>query len=157
MPLTYNQIIKLSREFATSHYQLKNFGNGEDADKVLSNQEASYKYPLMWMEDRAMPLEPGLETFSFEIFFLSQVEEIENRDTSLMLANINEVKSDMLQVAKDYLSYWMQDHSYKDLRIEEIANRETIEDATPDRLYGCSITISFKQAYTYNKCIIPIT
>jgi hypothetical protein len=36
---TYNQIIKLNRQFADAHYQIKTFGNGEAYNIVLHDKE----------------------------------------------------------------------------------------------------------------------
>lgn len=154
---TYNQIIAASQAFAAAHKFLKNFGNGQPFDIAMHNQTATYKYPLMWMEDKSMPIETGVEVFGFRVYFLATVATVKNDDGAILSTNVNEVKSDMLQCAKDFISYWVQDHNYDTLSIEKTAPRETLEDAIEDRLTGCYIDIRFRQAFPYNSCIVPMT
>ena len=156
MPLTYNKVIKLSREFQQAHYALNHFANGSDYDTVLENTEGGVHYPIMYMEDLAMPLQEGVEVMSFRVGFLGLVEQLENRDDSLISANRNEVISDMMQCAKDFVAYWVQDHTYSDFRIQKGAQRNTVEDVTPDKLWGCYVDITFEQAFKYDKCAIPM-
>jgi len=154
---TYNQIIQASQAFATAHKVLKNFGNGQPFDIALHNQTETYKYPLMWMEDKSMPIETGVEVFGFRVYFLGTVATNKETEGEILSTNVNEVKSDMMQCAKDFLAYWVQDHNYDTLNIDKTAPRETLEDAIEDRLTGCYIDIRFRQAYSYNSCIIPMT
>ncbi len=156
--ISYNQIIEASRAFQIAHYKLKGFGNGPLSDKVLHNQVESFKYPLMWMEDLTMPLEPNIEVFAFRVSFHSIPATLKDRGTDLMSTNVNEVKSDMIKCAKDFLAYWLTgtDQTYPTLYIEENANIQPFEDLTPDRLAGAYIDIRFKQAWDANSCAIPM-
>lgn len=156
-PVTYNQIIQASRAFATAHFGLKNFGNGQQYDVTMHNQTATEKYPLMWMEDKSMPIENGVEVFNFRVYFLSTNATIKDRETDLMSTNVNEIKSDMKRIAGDFLSYWNQDEDYPILNVDKSALIETVEDITEDRLSGVYIDIRFRQAFNYNRCIIPMS
>jgi len=155
--LTYNQIIKISRAFQQSSQVLKNFGNGGEADMVLHNQQATYKYPLIWMQDSSSPYQDGIESFSFRVMFMAPVVTLKDRGTDLMSTNVNEVKSDMIQCARDFIAYWVQQtDSYDTLGFDRNVNRETFEDYTVDKLTGCSIDIRFYQPMRYDECIIPM-
>ena len=156
MSLTYNKIIQLSKEFSQAHYFLKSFGNGSNWDTALKAEQASLKYPRMWMEDNPSPFEQSIETFSFRIGFLSQVEQVENENGDRISVNRNEVISDMRQIAKDFLSFWVQDHD-NEIRIDRNINITVVEDVTPDKLAGVYADYTFKQPFTYNACIIPKT
>lgn len=158
MAISYNQIINASRAFANAHYRIKgHFGNGPLSDQVLHNQVEAFKYPLMWMEDLSMPVEPNTEIFAFRVSFSCPVADLKERGTDLMSTNVNEVKSDMIRCAKDFLAYWLMDTSYGTMYVEENANIQPFEDLTPDRLAGAYIDIRFRQAWDPNACAIPMS
>lgn len=156
MSLSYNQVIKLNRDFTTAHYKLKNFGNGEAYEIVDHNQTDTFKYPLMFMEDLTMPFNEGVEVFGFRVFFIQRVAELEDRGEDLYSSAYNEAKSDMMQCAKDFLSFWVQDVNYPEFTIEHTGNRETFQEKTQDRLAGCYVDVTFRQANRYSECIIPM-
>lgn len=156
--LSYNQIIKISRAFQQAHQVLKNFGNGPEADMILHNQQATYKYPLMWMIDVPSNFQEGIESFNFRVVFMAPVVTLKDRGTDLMSTNVNEVKSDMMQCAGSFISYWVnQTDNYDTLGFDRNINRETFEDYTDDKLAGCSIDIRFYQPMNYDVCILPLT
>jgi hypothetical protein len=157
MSLTYNQIIKISRAFQQAHYILKNFGNGGEADMVLHNQLATYKYPLIWMNDAPSTYQEGLESFNFRVFFLAPAVTLKDRGTDLMSVNVNEVKSDMIQCANDFITYWIQQtDNYNTLGFDKSVNRDSVDNYTNDDLTGCYIDIRFYQPLEYNECAIPM-
>lgn len=155
--MTYNQIIERNQEFSDAHRDLKNFGVGGDFDMVLGDQENPYRYPLMWMEDLPSPIETGLESFNFRVYFLGLVTELEHREGDLISTNRNEVISNMRSVAIDFLSYWKQLRSDNNVRFSILTTINVSEDITPDKLYGVNIDVSFKVLQTFNKCIIPMS
>ncbi|MGL4598505.1 MAG: hypothetical protein ACRCYO_13390 [Bacteroidia bacterium] len=159
MFLSYNQILQLNRSFANAHHVLKNFGNGMEPEKVLHDQEEPYRYPLMWMEDLPGPILPGQETTSFRVWFLAPVEMIENNTevpTTHINTNKNEVKSDMKRCAQDFLSYWVQQHDYPKLKLEQRTTINFVEDTSLDSLWGCYVEVNFIQVFTFNTCAIPM-
>jgi hypothetical protein len=155
--VTYNQIIERNQEFSNAHRDLNNFGVGGDFDMVLSDQENPYRYNLMWMEDLPSPIETGLESFNFRVYFLGQVTELEHREGDLISTNRNEVISNMRSVAIDFLSYWKQLRSDNNVRFSILTTINVSEDITPDKLYGVNIDVSFKVLQAFNKCIIPMS
>lgn len=155
--MTYNQIIERNQEFSNAHDDLNNFGVGGDFDMVLGDQENPYRYPLMWMEDLPSPIETGLESFNFRVYFLGLVTELEHREGDLISTNRNEVISNMRSVAIDFLAYWKQLRSDNNVRFSILTTINVSEDITPDKLYGVNIDVSFKVLQTFNKCIIPMS
>lgn len=155
--LNYNQIIELNREFAAAHKILKNFGNGQRWKIVEHNQQATFKYPLMWMEDLPHPSTPGIYTFAFRVYFLDQVANLKERGTDSMTVNDNVVKSDMIQCAQDLISFWAQDHDYPFLDVEKNIQLTPIEDQLEDVVTGGYFDLKITQAFVYNKCAIPMT
>jgi len=155
--LTYNQLIKISRSFQQAHHVLNNFGNGGEWDRVVHNQQPAYKYPLMWMDDLPSSLFEGAEVHSFRVAFMAPVVTLKDRDLDLMSTNVNEVKSDMIQCSNDFIAYWVgQTDAYDGLVLEKSISRTTFEDVTDDKLTGCYIDITFRQAFDYNECSIPM-
>jgi len=155
--LTYNQLIKQNRTFADNHYALKNFGNGERYNIVTHNQEATFKYPLMWMEDLPHTAPDGMYVMGWRIYFLDLVPTIKERGTDLQYTNENEVKSNMVQVCQDLISFWVQDKNNALLDIERNFNITTITDQLEDRVTGCFVDIKLTQPFNYNSCIIPMS
>src|SRR5688572_9868097 len=130
--LTYNQIIKISRAFQQAHHVLKSFGNGDLSDLALHNQLPKFRYPIMWMIDLPASQSDGSEVYGFRVTFASQVVTLKDRDDDLMSTNANEVKSDMIQCANNFIAYWVsQTDAYPGLVLERSIQRTTFEDSTP--------------------------
>ncbi len=155
--MTYNQIIEINRAFSVAHDMIHNFGNGEEYDIGLDDKESPYRYNIMWMRDLASPIVTGLESFSFRVYFLGLVTELEHREGDLISTNRNEVMSDMRSVAIDFLAYWKQNTVYKDLRFSVTTNIIPHEYFTPDGLFGVQIDVQFQFTQSFNKCIIPMS
>jgi len=157
MRLTYNQIIKLFRDFTDAHFILKSFGNGETWELVESANSTDINYPMMWVEDQANTLQKGEELYNFRIYFLNQVATLKERtDTTLDETNINEVKSDLRQCATDLVSYFVQDTNYPELSLDRNVTLTSFVDDFNDKLTGWYIDLRFKQAFSYNACYLPI-
>ena len=156
--LSYNKIIQLNRQFANLHWQIKTFGNGEAYNIVLHDKEDWFTYPLMWMEDLPFPLNDKEFQYYFRVYFIGQVAQLKDQETDLDSTNENEVKSDMIQCAQDLLAFWEQDSDYSDVvLVRQGIVFNTITDKFSDRVTGCYIDLKLKQAFTYNKCAIPMT
>jgi len=154
--LSYNQIIKLNKEFADAHKVLQNFGNGERWQIVDHNQDATYKYPLMWMEDNASSVASKEFVYSFRVWFVTRVEAPDDLDNELLYSEYAKAKSDMIQCALDLVSYWVQDTNYPSLDIDKNISVETFIDRTKDKDTGCYFDLKFREAYNYDSCIIPM-
>ena len=157
MGLTYNQIIKLLRDFTDSHFILKSFGNGEPWELVESSTVSDINYPMMWVQDQPNTIQQGEEIYNFRIYFLNQVATLkEKTDTTLNETNVNEVKSDMRQCATDLISYFAQDTNYPDLNINRTVNLTSFTEDFNDTLTGWYIDLRFNQAFKFSSCNLPI-
>lgn len=154
---SYNQIIKLNRDFADAHKVLQNFGNGERWNIVEHNQQASHKYPLMWMEDLPISISGKDHFFVFRVYFIDQVAQLKDRGTDLMYTNQAEVKSDMEQCARDLLSYWYHQTDYPLVSIDNTFTITTFTDELEDNVAGCYVDVRIKQPFEYPDCEIPMT
>lgn len=157
MRLTYNQIIKLLRDFTEAHFILKSFGNGEPWELVESSTVSDINYPMMWVEDQANTIQQGEEIYNFRIYFLNQVATLkEKTETTLNETNVNEVKSDMRQCATDLISYFAQDTNYPELNINRTVNLTSFTEDFNDTLTGWYIDLRFNQAFKFSSCNLPI-
>jgi len=113
---------------------------------------------MMWVEDQPFPFATGSVTYSFRVYFLSQVPTLKNTDPeTLEQTNVVEAKSDMLQCAQDLMSFWVQDHNYPDLDILKSTLGTPFHDTLMDSLTGFYIDIKLEQGFKYDSCSIPMT
>ena len=154
---SYNQIIKLNKDFADNHFQIKTFGNGKNSDIVLHDKQDWFSYPLMWMEDLPINVTDNEMTFSFRVYFINQVATLKDREGDKIETNLNEVKSDMIQCALDLLSFWEKDVDYYSINLVKSSSIQPIEDELSDRVTGCFVDLRLNQGFRYNKCAIPMS
>ena len=156
--VSYNQIIKLLRDFSDNHFILKSYGNGEPWELVENSQHLDLEYPMMWVQDQPNNTVKGEETFKFRIFFLNQVATLKEKTaTTLNETNINEVKSDMRQCALDFIGYLAQDTNYPELELDRNVSIVSFVDDFNDKLTGWYIDINIKQIYRFSACNIPMS
>lgn len=154
--LSYNELIKINKQFADNHYVIKNFGNGERWQIVDHQQTASFKYPLMFIEDLPSNTGEKLFSYAFRIWFVTRVEAPSERGTELLYAEFAKGKSDMIACAKDFIAFWVQDTNYPELELNRSVNIETFIDKDPDNFTGCYMDVRFDVVMNYDNCIIPM-
>lgn len=155
---SYNQIIKLLRDFSDNHYILKSYGNGEPWELVENAQHLDLEYPMMWVQDQPNNAVKGEVSFKFRVFFLNQVATLKEKTTTTLKAtNINEVKSDMRQCALDLIGYLAQDTNYPELELDRNVNIVSFVDDFNDKLTGWYIDINIKQVFRFSACNIPMS
>jgi hypothetical protein len=148
MELTYNQIIKVLNDFATNHYQINQFGNGDLWEVVEHNQTKDFNYPLLWVQDQPHSTTQGEIEMTFRCFFINLVQKDES--------NENEVKSDMYQCATDLLSYWYKQTDYRTVSVDINTTLTSFTERFNDELTGWWIDIKLTQQFRYDKCSIPM-
>ena len=152
--LSYNEIIDKFREFADNHYNLKgSFGTGEAWQIVEHNKLKNRRYPMMWVEDQPFPFSQSEVGYSFRVYFLAQVATLKNQTAdTLEQTNVVEVKSNMMQIAQDLMSFWVQDHNYDELDVDKNTSAVSFNEDFNDNLTGWYIDINLSQAFKYNSC-----
>ena len=154
MILTYNQILKEFKTFATNHKQIENFGNGDLWEIVEHNQLADFNYPLFWVADQPANLGDGTFTWNFNIMAMDLV----NKDES----NENDVKSDMCQVLLDCVSYFEQKTAISNnvdwlkVNLVRSSTLNSFTERFSDELTGWGMNIGFRLPFSYNNCDLPI-
>jgi|TARA_R110000803_G_scaffold82744_1_gene148949 hypothetical protein len=154
MILTYNQILKEFKTFATNHKQIQNFGNGDLWEIVEHNQLADFNYPLFWVADQPANLGDGTFTWNFNVMAMDLV----NKDES----NENDVKSDMCQVLLDCVSYFEQKTAISNnvdwlkVNLVRSGTLNSFTERFSDELTGWGMNIGFRLPFSYNNCDLPI-
>ena len=148
MELTYNQIIKTLNDFATSHYQINEFGNGDLWEVIQHDQQKDFNYPLLWVQDQPNTTTQGEIEMVFRCFFINLVQKDES--------NENEVKSDMHQCCLDLLAFWKKQTDYRLVSIDVNTSLTSFTERFNDELTGWWIDIKLNQQFNYDKCSIPM-
>ena len=154
MILTYNQILKEFKTFATNHKQIENFGNGDLWEIVEHNQLTDFNYPLFWVADQPANLGDWTFTWNFNVMAMDLV----NKDES----NENDVKSDMCQVLLDCVSYFEQKTATSNnvdwlkVNLVRSGTLTSFTERFEDELTGWGMNIGFRLPFSYNNCDLPI-
>jgi hypothetical protein len=152
--LTYEKIIKESRDFATNHNQISSFDNGDLWEVVQHNKLQDYSYPLIFMNDGVSNVAQGVVTFAFNILAVDQVINGE--------VNENFVKSSMHQILLDYLAYFKHTYLYDiegsklTFKIESTAQMNSFTERFTDTLTGWNMSVTFRIPFDASKCNIPL-
>jgi len=148
MLLTYNQIIKILNDWATAHYQVNEFGNGDLWEAIEHDQMTDFKYPLMWVQDQPSNYSSGEVELIFRVYFMNLV----NKDES----NENEVLSDMLLLCNDLLAWWEKQEDYIQITPNRQTNINSFTEKFQDELAGWYIDLKLQIPIRYDKCSIPM-
>lgn len=154
---SYNEIIKILRDFSNDYYPLKSFGNGEEWELVETFGRKDAEYPKMWAQDIPNTTAKGEEIFKFRIYMLGQVATLkEKTETTLGEDNTNEVKSDMRQFCIDLVSYLVQQTDLPEITTERNNTLTSFVGRTNDKLTGWYFDLNIRQTQRFNACIIPM-
>lgn len=157
--LSHNKILSLNRTFADAHHVIKNFEHGEGWHIGLHKQQATFKYPLFFLENQPHSIsESGRLSMNYKAYFLTRVPTLKRKvevDESLR-SNIAEAHSDMEQCAMDLLSYWAQDTTETLLTVDRAVSISLLTWFAEDYVCGASMDLKLIQPFKFNSCIIPI-
>lgn len=152
--LTYERIIKESKNFQESHDQINSFGNGDLWEVIERNKFQDFVYPLLWLQDGVSSVTEKLVSFQFNVLAIDQVLNGEE--------NENYVKSSMHQLLLDYLAYFDQtfltdvDGDRIKFKITRSASLNSFTERFDDDLTGWNMSVTFTTPFLYNKCNIPL-
>ncbi len=152
--LNYEKIILESQTFADNHIQINSFGNGDLWEIIERDKLKDFTYPMLWIQDSKFGTSNGVAYFSFQVLALDQVLNGE--------VNENFVKSSMLELLFDYVSYFKQCRFYDaagnklPFKISIENSGQTFTEKYNDILTGGNISVRFDVPLTFNKCKIPM-
>ena len=154
---SYNEIIKILRDYSTANYVIKSFGNGEMWELVETFGVKDAEYPKMWCEDLPNTTAIGEEVYKFRIYMLGQVATLKEKTiTTLGEDNTNEVKSDMRQNCIDLVSYLAQQTNYAEITTDKNIVLTSFVDKANDKLTGWYFDLDIRQPLNFSKCFIPM-
>lgn len=140
--MTLNQIIAIFKAFADGHKQVNFFGSGE----LRAANYAELSYPVLWvMHDRSV-----IGANEVRISFKVALYDLVTADES----NVNEVHSDMLEIAKDLISTLNQ-IEYDEFEDLGEVNGQFVSDKLGDSVAGVQLDLNISMTYTSGTCIIP--
>lgn len=157
--ITLNQLIKLMKTFAADHPQLNDFGFGQTSDIGTS---AQMDFAYMWVtfeNDSTFVISPNksiIPELNFTILFVDKLNDMKN------VSNINgedsnngqEILSDMLQVAQDFVTEVLASWSAYGVSFVGDVSAFPVQDATDDKSNGWGIRFALRTKYI--NCIIPV-
>lgn len=154
---SYNEIIKIQRDFADAYFGIKSFGNGERWELVETFGQKDAEYPKMWAEDMPNTTALGEETFKFRIYMVDQVATLKEKTaTTLGEDNVNEVKSNMRQNCIDLVSYLAQQTVFSEISADKSIVLTSFVDSFNDKLTGWYFDLDIRQALSFSACILPM-
>lgn len=150
MALTLNQILARLRTLQQSHEQLNTFLQAKPEDFDI--QGGDVIYPALFCE-----IVPGvidrvshLTNFNFKLYFYDLIKISEGTDN-----NQEDVFSDMMSVAQDYLAMLMSFNYQDDWVIKDTANFEIKEQQTNDSVGGAVLDVGISIDFLADRCVIP--
>lgn len=146
-----NQIFDVLNDFADNHYQINSFNRGDVNDIGFNNDSyKNFNYPMMWVQDPSLSISGKDDVLNFSILFC----DIEYPDKKTQ----QEILSDMLEVGRDLISY-LYDINLTggfEFTIDRTVSAEPFLESYEDNLTGYIFTIALRQAFTYDRCQIPL-
>lgn len=149
--LTLSQHIKLFRDFATAHSQIKSFNEG--LPEVLTetnhaNADERLTYPIMFIEVLPPSVNGNQFNTPYNVYILDRLD----KDAT----NRTQVLENTMLIAHDTLAYFKnQPSSWNNVLDTSNITFDELEYTRADALAGYLFPVTFKQAMQYNKCDIP--
>lgn len=154
---SYKKIIAYNKAFADAHHQIETFENGELWQSGSHNQQPTFKYPLMFLQDLPHSSPDRQYVYRFRAWFRDKTPALKRKEANTTLnSNYNEVKSRMIEVAKDFIAYWVRQTDYPVITVEKSFNITTFVMDGDDMCTGCYVDIGIVDPFDYNECVIPM-
>ncbi len=147
--MTLKKVIARLKQLADNHQMINHFFIGE-AERFVT---ADVKYPALFVEfeDGDMSLDSRLTTFSFGLYFFDLLAT-----ASDSLLNEFDVKSDMAQIASDYMAM-LYDVDYNDWDVQTSSVPMDIKEYQfSDLCAGVSLKVKIAIRFDANLCQVPI-
>jgi hypothetical protein len=96
-------------------------------------------------------------TMSVGVYFMDRVEDIRNKDADparYWKDNEDEVISDMLEIATDYISFFQDDPEFNYTLNSSVSMTRFLE-ARDDKVAGWRAVFNFEMPFSRDICIIP--
>ena len=141
--VSLNQIVSRIQAIADQHYQVKSFDSGNVSQAFEKDSLDRLLYPRVFLNQLGATSTGGSLYYNFELI----ITDLVDKDRG----NEQEVKSDCMQIATDFVSI-MERPEYINLDADAF-----LSDDYADRVSGVVVSFQIKQGFTFNRCITPIT
>lgn len=147
--MTLNQIKKRIRLIALAHKMVRDYREGLVTDFFA---DRTAKYPAILIQDNGGGISLGGHASSlvYRLYFADLVHVSSDAKT-----NIDDVQSDMVEIAKDILAT-MASPMFDDWKISSDNALQLFDESENDLHAGCYVDITISTMYKQNTCQIPM-
>lgn len=138
--MTLNQVIQTIKSLGQSHKQVHTVFFGDTWDFL---EQGDNNYPALFFNIANGSISGNMMTFNVELFTLDRTLQDQT--------NVEEVKSDCIQIGGDILSALKYN---QDIRLGDVSF-DIVEEQTPDYLGGARFSFTLGTEFPYNECQIP--
>lgn len=153
-------------ELSRSHAQINSFGTGNPLAIGTDNTIAFDKlgddriqYPLVFADVESGLAQSSKLVLTVGVYFMDRVED--TRQIGSVVSGItgwrdneDEVLSDMLEVAQDFIAFFTDDPNYE-FTLQETTNLVRFVESRDDRTAGWKATMVFDIPFGRDICAIP--
>lgn len=143
---TQNQIIKALNDFANAHHQIKSFGSGSIQDFATSG---TTNYSAMWVDYEPATVQDRNVYIGLRIYICDRLLKGKR--------NEREVLSDVLSICLDTVAQMSSNIYGWKLDTSNVSMIPFSDPKHDDEVAGYYFDLSFKQAFDYNRCQIPLS
>ena len=161
---SWNQIRTQLLQLSQSHQQVNSFGVGSPlaigTDNVTNLKEPTADriiYPLVFADLESASTAGTSRTMQVAVYFMDRVEDIRNKPADPATHwkdNEDEVISDMLEIATDYIAFFQDDPEFNYTLNPNVPLSRFLEQRD-DRVAGWRAVFTFEMPFSRNVCIIP--
>jgi hypothetical protein len=161
---SWNQIKTQLLKLSQAHAQVNSFGCGDPlsigTDNTTNLKQPTkdrISYPLVFVDLESASTLATSRTLSVAVYFMDRVEDLRNKDADparYWKDNEDEVISDMLEVATDYISFFQDDPEFNYTLNSSVGMTRFLE-ARDDKVAGWRAVFNFEMPFSRSVCIIP--
>ena len=145
--ITYNKIIKLFENIASSNKFINKFGNG-DISLVDTKIKDDDNYPVLWVVPQSVALNGNAIEYRVRVI----VFDIDNLDDS----NQQDILSDTIQILIDVVNTFNSSlEDYSEVVVNENIEFEPFTEKFSEYCTGWWGTLSIFTSYNNNECSLP--
>ena len=147
---THNQILISFRTFSENHKQIHSFGSGDMVEVNENSTTEPVSYPQMWVFLSAAATSKNTLTYKYDVLFYDLVQPDES--------NIDEVLSDTVLMANDFLSFLNSPDNYESWFFDIGQDIEPFRDRFRDDVTGVKLSIIIRTDGTQDDyCQAPVS
>lgn len=143
--MTLNQIISEIEKFAAAHAMINDVGVGDLPEIGASKDQ---KYALLWVYYTTANMTGNAQVIPMRLIFMDKIDQEKSME--------QEVHSDMLQVAQDFIAHFRGNPDFATLDISGDPSMQFFTDRFTDLVAGVDLTVNFKDLKPYDRCVIPL-